>query len=53
MAKPEGKKQPAQVPGDAESPPQGENDPTIRDAIDQVDKTEPVPAERPNAEDRG
>ncbi len=36
------KKQPAQVPGDAESPPRGESYPTIEKSIRHSDKTEPV-----------
>jgi hypothetical protein len=34
--------QPAQVPGDAESPPRGEKDPTIEEAVKKIDPTEPV-----------
>ena len=33
---------PSQVPGDAESPPQGENDQTIEEAVKKIDPTEPV-----------
>ena len=35
-------KSPAQVPGDAESPPEGKTDPTIKRAIRHTDRTEPV-----------
>lgn len=43
MTKDEGK-QPAQVPGDAESPPQGKTDRTVQEAIRHSDKTEPIPS---------
>jgi hypothetical protein len=43
-------KQPAQVPGDAESPPKGETSQTIRDAIRQSDPTEPVQTGRSSGE---
>ncbi len=38
-------KRPAQVPGDAESPPKGSSG-TAKDAIRKSDPTEPVPAGR-------
>jgi hypothetical protein len=43
-------KKPAQVPGDAESPPQGSLDKTVHDAIQRSDPTEPVQAEKPNGD---
>ena len=42
MATPKSEKSPAQVPGDAESPPQNESDPTAKEAIRHIDKTEPT-----------
>jgi hypothetical protein len=44
MTKSDEGKQPAQVPGDAESPPRGETDPTAERAVWQIDATEPVPS---------
>jgi hypothetical protein len=44
MTKSDAGKQPAQVPGDAESPPTGEIDPTAERAVRQIDATEPVPS---------
>jgi len=40
------KKPPAQVPGDAESPPQSESDETAAKSIRHTDKTEPVQSDR-------
>ena len=37
-------KQPAQVSGDAESPPKGQSDQSIAESIRHTDKTEPVQA---------
>jgi len=37
---------PAQVPGDAESPPRREPDPTAGQAVNQTDRTEPTRAPR-------
>jgi hypothetical protein len=45
MANTEQAKQPAQVPGDAESPPQEETDRTAERAIRHADVTEPVQSE--------
>jgi hypothetical protein len=42
MPAPSKEKQPAQVPGDAESPPRDETDQTIEKSIRHTDKTEPV-----------
>jgi hypothetical protein len=42
MTKPDEGKQPAQVPGDAESPPKGETDRTAERAVRHTDATEPV-----------
>ncbi|HUN40114.1 MAG TPA: hypothetical protein VMU81_07475 [Acetobacteraceae bacterium] len=38
---------PAQVPGDAESPPRSEADRTARKAVNQTDRTEPTQVSRP------
>jgi hypothetical protein len=46
MAKPDEAKQPAQVPGDAESPAKGETDRTIERAVRHTDATEPVQSEQ-------
>lgn len=40
------KKQPAQVPGDAESPPSSEADPNAARAVTRTDRTEPTQSER-------
>lgn len=45
MAKDEAKR-PAQVPGDAESPGNGETDRAIKDGLRRTDKTEPTQSER-------
>jgi hypothetical protein len=42
MTKADEGKQPAQVPGDAESPPKGETDRTAERAVRHTDATEPV-----------
>ncbi|HEY7580696.1 MAG TPA: hypothetical protein VH855_24150 [Acetobacteraceae bacterium] len=42
MAKSDEAKQPAQVPGDAESPAKGETDRTIERAVRHTDATEPA-----------
>jgi hypothetical protein len=42
MTKADEGKQPAQVPGDAESPPKGESDRTAERAVRHTDATEPV-----------
>jgi len=42
MARADEGKQPAQVPGDAESPPKGETDRTAERAVRHTDATEPV-----------
>jgi hypothetical protein len=42
MTKSDEEKQPAQVPGDAESPPKGETDRTAEHAVRRIDVTEPV-----------
>jgi len=45
MTKSDEGKQPAQVPGDAESPPKGETDRTAERAVRHTDATEPVQSE--------
>jgi len=40
MAKPDEAEQPAQTPGDAESPSKNESDATIEQAVRNIDKTE-------------
>jgi hypothetical protein len=45
MTKSDEGKQPAQVPGDAESPPEGETDRTAERAVRHTDATEPVQSE--------
>jgi hypothetical protein len=46
MAKSDEGKQPAQVPGDAESPPKDETDRTVEHAVRHIDATEPVQSPR-------
>lgn len=46
MERPDEAQQPAQVPGDAESPPKGESDQTAERANRHTDPTEPVQSER-------
>jgi hypothetical protein len=46
MAKSDEAKQPAQVPGDAESPAKGETDRTIERAVRHTDPTEPAQSEQ-------
>jgi hypothetical protein len=46
MAKSDEAKQPAQVPGDAESPAKGETDRTVERAVRKTDPTEPAQSEQ-------
>jgi hypothetical protein len=46
MPDPKGSPKPAQVPGDAESPPRGEKDQTIKESVKKTDPTEPVQSGR-------
>ncbi len=46
-------KSPAQVPGDAESPPKGNTDATAKRAIRHTDETEPVQGQPPATGDKG
>lgn len=41
MATRKNAQEPAQVPGDAESPPKGEQDPVVKEGVRHPDKTEP------------
>ncbi|HEY1931865.1 MAG TPA: hypothetical protein VGG99_07635 [Acetobacteraceae bacterium] len=49
MSMPNDQNQPAQVPGDAESPPKGEEDRTAKGAVKRTDRTEPVESEQTSA----
>jgi hypothetical protein len=49
MTKADEGKQPAQVPGDAESPPKAETDRTAERAVRHIDATEPVQSARKEA----
>lgn len=46
MAKSDEAKQPAQVPGDAESPAKGQADRTVERAVRKTDPTEPAQSEQ-------
>lgn len=52
MAMPRNGKEPAQVPGDAESPPKGEQDPVVKEGVKHPDKTEPVQTARTASGDK-
>ena len=52
MAKSDEAKQPAQVPGDAESPAKGEADRTAERAVRKTDPTEPTQGQHESGEQR-
>ena len=43
---------PAQVPGDAESPPSGTEDRTVKEGVKHTDKTEPVQSARTDTSEK-
>ncbi len=49
MAQSDERKQPSQVPGEAEAPPKSERDPSTERAVRHSDKTEPVQVPREGA----